>query len=390
MTFKKILISLTTIVSLLMLGSFAFAYTDVQDSYDYKDAINYVTNVGIAQGYDDGSFKPFNILNRAEFTKILVHSKLGKNPLENAKNCFTDVKTEDWFASYVCYAKDSKILSGYQDGSFQPAKEVNLVEAAKIIVNTFEIDTVEVPSSSEWYQVYIDTVGLLNYIPPSFSHLGQPVTRGEMAEIIWRVKEDIQNREGKFSKDLKPGTCQHLNEDLSDNIDINQVRQTWLDWTNQARAGAGLEPYTLNRQLDRTALVWSQVSKDRGYMDHKRPGQSAYYDYWMITDWFANLGLTFQNVNRATHTENIGYGYFNCAETEADCTDAMINSIRSTFNFFMSERGHAYAPHYDSIMKPEFKEIGVGITIDRSRSRYYITIHYGTSITSTPPEICGG
>ena len=53
---------------------------------------------------------------------------------------------------------------------------------------------------------------------------------------------------------------------------------------------------TINWNLNQSATVWSEFSEDRGYIDHKRPGTTAYYDYWAITSWFADLGLVFENV----------------------------------------------------------------------------------------------
>jgi len=69
------------------------------------EAINFLKENGIISGYSDGTFKPTNPLNRAELLKILVEG-VGYSPDENVyKNCFSDVK-EDWYAKYVCYAKE--------------------------------------------------------------------------------------------------------------------------------------------------------------------------------------------------------------------------------------------------------------------------------------------
>ncbi|MDD5055374.1 MAG: hypothetical protein PHZ00_03850 [Candidatus Peribacteraceae bacterium] len=47
-------------------------------------------------------------------------------------------------------------------------------------------------------------------------------------------------------------------------------------------------------------------------MSHKRDGQTSYYDYPLITKWFAGLGLTFRNVKGMSYSESIGYGPFIC------------------------------------------------------------------------------
>jgi uncharacterized protein YkwD len=54
------------------------------------------------------------------------------------------------------------------------------------------------------------------------------------------------------------------------NIDTSKVLQTWLDWQNEVRSELGLSSYSYNPLLNNSALKWSQISKERGYMDHRR------------------------------------------------------------------------------------------------------------------------
>ncbi len=46
-------------------------------------------------GYDDNTFKPDNLITRAEAVKI-INSILGRTDYRNEKNPFTDVKTSHW------------------------------------------------------------------------------------------------------------------------------------------------------------------------------------------------------------------------------------------------------------------------------------------------------
>lgn len=99
----------------------------------------------------------------------------------------------------------------------------------------------------------------------------------------------------------------------------------------------------------------------------------------MIERWFGDRDLRFTNISRKTFTESIGYGYVKCPKS-GDCTDALIESSRRTFQFFMSEKGKKYDPHYRAIMMREFGLMGVGAVIDDKNNRFYITIHYATAI----------
>jgi len=136
--------------------------------------------------------------------------------------------------------------------------------------------------------------------------------------------------------------------------------------------------------LDWTSKKWSEYNLSKGEISHKRTPESGYYDYEVITKWFADLGITFKNVNRITYTENIGRGTFKCSED--DCTDELISSIKNTFDFYMNEKDDEYRPHYNSIMN-SFNIIGLGIAIDEKIDQYYLTVHYAVELLTHPEEI---
>jgi len=370
-----------------------FGYSDVASDYSYKTAIDYITDKGIVQGYTDGTFKPNAKINRAEFTKIVVGAGLSYDPSKDPSGFdiysyaglnFSDLEPKAWYIPYLRKAVENNIISGYMDRTFKPGSEINLVEASKILVKTFNVPTIE-PKGNEWYSEYIETMADLKYIPPSFGYLAQPVTRGEMAEMIWRILENKSDQESVTISELN-NPCYPLGEDVPSNIDIARVRSTWLGWYNGVRAKAGLTAYKYNEQLNRSAIAWSEQSKIKGYMDHKRNPGDSYYDYYKIAAWFKDLGLEFRNVYRVTFTENIGWGPYKCSKT--DCTDDLISAIRYTFDFYMAEKDKSYKPHYESVMNKYFNEIGLGIAIDEKAGKYYLTVHYGTEITSNPWSIC--
>lgn len=168
-----------------------------------------------------------------------------------------------------------------------------------------------------------------------------------------------------------------------ENVDMNVVRNTWLDWYNSARSSGSLSPFTYNNVLHRTAFIWSEIAQKRGYIDHKRHGQKSYYDYTRMKTWFQELGVKFQGdtgKHRTYFTESIGWSPYAC--TKADCTKELISAIRYTYNFYMSEKGKKYRPHYDSIMNPAYRQIGLGIAVDSVKKRLYLTVHYATDAVS--------
>lgn len=380
---KKFLLPLfACLLSLLAITPIG-AYSDVNEDSTYSTAIEWLTQQGAISGYSDGSFKPENKITRAEFLKILVYFKEGGAPIGPEETCFDDVDLEEWYAPYVCFGKEEGIVNGYADGSFGPTDKINLVEASKILAETLDVELIEDPTGEEWYSSYLETLSQLGAYPTELEYLNESITRGEVAEMLWRIAEG-KTKEASKSWGEFSSACSPFEYDIPENIDVKRIEETWLAWTNATRASNGLPAYTQNDQLMRSATEWALYGKSRGYMDHKRPGTSAYYDYYAIQDWFADLGLTFANNGGYTFTENIGRGPYSCSAE--DCTDELLDAIWYTYEYYLSEAGASYSPHWNSIINSQFKEIGFGITVDSGS--YYLTVHYATEITSDPAPLC--
>ena len=123
-----------------------YALSDIEGVV-FQDSIEYLLNQGVISGYPDGTYKPLNTINRAEFSKIVAEAAFGKEIDANKTNCFPDVKNE-WFARYVCLLKEKGVIGGYPNGNFAPANNINFAESAKILSNGFNLPAANLDSSS--------------------------------------------------------------------------------------------------------------------------------------------------------------------------------------------------------------------------------------------------
>ena len=150
------------------------------NSHTYQSAIQELVDLGIINGYTDGTYKPNNTINRAEFLKIVIGAF--KSDVGDSRDCFPDVTTE-WFAKYVCYGKNHGIIEGYEDGRFKPAQTVNYVEALKMLYQTN--DDNGNAEGNQWYSPYLDDA-VAQAIALSGLEPDHLMTRGEIAELVWR------------------------------------------------------------------------------------------------------------------------------------------------------------------------------------------------------------
>jgi len=194
-------------ISLMMVLIFAFtgtafaAFSDVDESHIYSEAIDYVESRGIVEGYPDGTYKPDQPINRVEFTKIIIATEFTESQIENCNSVsFSDVPDGAWYTHYVCVAEMNDIVDGYPDGTYQPPNLITFAEASKIITNTLVEPTTE--GSEIWYRPYVKKLENINAIPTTVEDFEHKVTRGEMAEMIYRIEEEITNLDSKTYDEL--------------------------------------------------------------------------------------------------------------------------------------------------------------------------------------------
>jgi hypothetical protein len=174
------------------------SFPDVYSSNPNLDAINYVQQKGIVAGYADGYFEPDRPINRAEFVKIIIKTKFS-DAVINACNkiVFRDLEAGAWYVPYICIAKQMEIVSGYSEGIFYPDNFINFAEAAKIIVRTLrsnELAAGKYPTGV-WYEPYVRLLADAGAIPITITDLENSLTRGQMAELIYRLDAKITTKE---------------------------------------------------------------------------------------------------------------------------------------------------------------------------------------------------
>jgi uncharacterized protein YkwD len=361
------------------------AFSDVAAGDPSAVAVAAVTGNGWMSGYADGTFRPERMVNRAEFLKSLL---LATNKNEeiarctNARAFFRDVAKGSWYESFACFARRKGIVRGYDDRTLRPAERISLAEASSMIAKALHLTA---DASAPWYVAPVTAVADRHIVPSSIVSVQSNVTRGDLAEMLARLKDG--KADGAASaEDLFHAQCQWYVDPSVPGVDMEEVRRVWRSWVNGVRAEQGLDPYVADRQLDRTAAAWAQQAAREGSISHKRPGQTAYYDYAIIKKWFEEFGLSFRNVDGSTFTENIGWGKYAC--TSSDCTDSLLKAVRTTFDFFVAEKNKTERAHWNSIVNDHFRRIGVGVAVNPAAGNYYLTVHYGTAFERDPKPIC--
>ena len=109
-------------------------YSDVNSNNWFNNAVSTLSNMGIIDGYPDGSFRPNAGITRAEFAKIAV-SFFKDYVGETIGDRFTDISGK-WYTTYINLAAELAIVNGYPDGTFRPDNRITRAEAMQIVNNT--------------------------------------------------------------------------------------------------------------------------------------------------------------------------------------------------------------------------------------------------------------
>jgi hypothetical protein len=181
---------LVAICAFLITSNTAFAamlFPDVAEDHPNAESINYLKDRGIIQGYEDGMFLPDNPVNRVEALKIILLSAETDIDEELTSN-FPDIPEDAWFYSFVSNAVSKEIAKGYDDGTFQPAAQINFVETLKIAINAFGHE-VETEGAANWYEPYLNFALSKNIVLLDDNGEAYPdevMTRASFSEILYR------------------------------------------------------------------------------------------------------------------------------------------------------------------------------------------------------------
>ncbi len=183
--------------------AFEIQFTDV--SGWSEEFIYYLAKKGIINGKEDGIFAPEDNITRAEFVAIIARSVgVGKDQIAKAE--YSDVTVADWFAPYVTWAKEKGIVSGYEDGSFAPNKEITREELCTMIVRTLtaynlapekaELSFADANTTSDWAKESIASLAKLGIVSGKGDNQFAPLdnaTRAESAKIITGMYKILNN-----------------------------------------------------------------------------------------------------------------------------------------------------------------------------------------------------
>ncbi|WP_246942777.1 S8 family peptidase [Bacillus pinisoli] len=167
-------------------------FSDIQGNEWYAADIQYLKDNKMINGYPDGTFKPNEIITRAE-ALTMIGNAINLDGTSRLTN-FSDVPINYYAAGYIQSAFELRIASGFPDGTFKPKSPITRGDAAQFFVRSFNYPLVQEQYFKDVMPNYYGFSGI-NGLRKANITAGYPdgtfrpfdnITRAELAVLLTR------------------------------------------------------------------------------------------------------------------------------------------------------------------------------------------------------------
>ncbi len=176
-------------------------FTDIYASGYYKYIVG-AADAGIIAGYPDGSYRPNNVVTRAQFITMLYRAA-GSPEVKSAALEFADAGTiAAPYVTAVAWGVENKVISGYGDNSFRPNQNISRAQMATFMyrymknVVGYDFGEAEPCGFDDYAEIaapYVDAVnaivsaGVMNGMNAATFAPNNTANRGMAATVMLRV-----------------------------------------------------------------------------------------------------------------------------------------------------------------------------------------------------------
>ena len=193
---KKVVMIMCVVVMLITaMPVYAVSFSDINGHWAHDNIIK-LAGQGVVNGYEDGTFRPENMVTYGEFMKLVVCSYVPE------KNIIKNLPDKHWAAGYVATAEVWGLMppgTVFLDELDKPINRIEMVKILAIIDSNAtspeytkkkELDFVDIGSLPAVYVEYLSRVVNKGYILGNPDKTFKPesnLSRAEMVTILTRL-----------------------------------------------------------------------------------------------------------------------------------------------------------------------------------------------------------
>lgn len=168
--------------------SFAKSYPDIKSGSSTYKAVDYLSDIGVIAGYDDGLFKPEGEITRGEAAALIARSMGYTEDYEIKKLPFSDVKSGYWAERFISFCYENGMINGMTKTTFCPAEKVTYAQMVKMLVCASGLENEAKGAGGKWYDGYISAAKshkILTNVTEAQSSPESAAKRGDAAILVY-------------------------------------------------------------------------------------------------------------------------------------------------------------------------------------------------------------
>ena len=115
----------------LSAGALAASFSDVDPGDWFSPAVTALADAEVVTGYDDGTFRPYDTVTRAQFASMLARAV---QPPQVFVEPFEDVYSVDWFFGSVASLYQAGLISGTSPTMFSPDQSISREQTCTLLM----------------------------------------------------------------------------------------------------------------------------------------------------------------------------------------------------------------------------------------------------------------
>ncbi len=175
-------------------------FSDVPPDHRFREAIEALYRAGVIGGFPDGTFRPDDPVTRGQLARMLVSLLGLHTPEPGPPPPFTDVGAlpGDSLPDYIGEAARAGIALGFDDGTFRPYETVTRIQLVRMIVRAaqprlnppppdFSAGFTDVAQADQGFVNWAFYNDLVDGKAPGRFDPWSTATRGHAARVLWGV-----------------------------------------------------------------------------------------------------------------------------------------------------------------------------------------------------------
>ena len=338
----SLLLSSTMVLGMLVMGSSAAGYQDVDASNKNQEAIEVLQAVGVMSGVDnEGNFDPDGSVTRNQMAVIMAHLLKLDYDYYRGTNPFTDVP--EWAAPYVAACAAEGVIAGIGNNQFGGEMKVTAAQASLMIMKALGYFQNAEDFGSDWQVATISQASKISLFDQINATAESALNRGQVAQM---VLNGLQAKTVYFTGDkgiqigdvtvgyraeytAKTGTDKKYNALITGKTDISDQGQYYIQLGEELYDGQ-LRKVADADDFDRPAFTWSYKGEEIG----------TYVDWSLMVQEYTTgvTGKELYNLLTSNIIKNYEFHYY--VDGKEDQTIKASNMIRTNdYNYETTDNG---------------------------------------------------